>query len=338
MKKNKEEAFYHNEQKLNELEKEIFNYTNKENNLTEKEKNKFQQIQREYEKLLKTAYSDLSAWERVLLARSPSRPKSLDFIASLFENYIELHGDRYYGDDPAIITGLAMLDNKGIAVIGQQKGNDVEENVRRNFAMAHPEGYRKALRIMKLADKFSLPIVIFVDTPGAYPGIGAEERGQAEAIAKNIKEMFKISVPIIVFIIGEGASGGALGIGVGDAVLMLENTWYCVISPEGCASILWKDREKAPEVAELLKLSPEDLLEFKVIDEIIPEPRGGAHRNPEQTFLNTKDVLMKYLDRFAEMSPEELRIKRYERFRHIGAFQKNNKKKSSPPKKKGTQK
>ncbi len=333
MKKNKEAAFFRHENKLNELEKEIREYHAKGNELTTKERNKLQQAEAEYNKLLETDYSHLSAWERVLLARSPRRPKALDYIAAIFENYIELHGDRYFGDDPAIITGLAMFKNRGFAVIGQQKGNDVEENVRRNFAMAHPEGYRKALRIMQLADRFSLPIVIFIDTPGAYPGIGAEERGQAEAIAKNIKEMFKVKVPIIIFIIGEGASGGALGIGVGDAVLMLENTWYCVISPEGCASILWKDREKAPEVAELLKLSPPDLLEFGVIDEIVPEPRGGAHRNPQQTFDNTREVLIKYLDKFSAMTTEELQQKRYEKFRNIGSFQekKNKRKKNSAP-------
>jgi len=320
VKKSKENDFHKNENKLNELEKTIQEYRAKEEKLTSKEAQKLKQVEEEYNNLLKTAYSDLSAWERVLLARLPTRPRSFDFIASIFDNFIELHGDRFYGDDPAVISGLAMLKNRGFAVIGQQKGSDVEENLKRNFAMAHPEGYRKALRVMKLADKFSLPIVIFIDTPGAFPGIGAEERGQAEAIARNIREMFTIRVPIIVIIIGEGASGGALGIGVGDAVLMLENTWYCVISPEGCASILWKDQKKAPEVAEYLKLSPPHLQKFDVIDEIIPEPLGGAHRNSEQTFENTRKVLLKYLQKLLDMNPEELRKKRYERFRQLGSF------------------
>ena len=220
-------------------------------------------LRTELEEKKKEIYGNLTPWQRVLLARHPSRPHSLDYIMALFTDWVELHGDRGFADDPAVVCGLAKYHGQPVTIIGQQKGRDTKENLRRNFGMMHPEGYRKALRIMKMADKFNLPIVIFIDTPGAYPGIGAEERGQAEAIAKNLLEMTVLKVPIIVTIIGEGASGGALGIGMGDRILMLENAWYSVISPEGCAAILWRDRKEAQRSAEALKLTAKDLLELQ---------------------------------------------------------------------------
>lgn len=322
-----DKVLYDNEKMLDELEADIQQLEEKADQLTETEAKELATLKKNYSKKLEKAYNNLTPWQRVLLARLPQRPKSLEFINFIFDDFLECHGDRYYGDDPAIITGFAHLNGQGVAIIGQQKGQDVSENVKRNFGMAHPEGYRKALRIMQLADKFGLPIVIFVDTPGAYPGIGAEERGQAEAIAKNIKEMFKLNVPILVIVVGEGASGGALGIGVGDRVLMLENTWYCVISPEGCAGILWKDRAKAPVVADKLKLSPQDLLSMEVIDEIIEEPRGSAHRNPEAAFEKTKETIARCLDELLKIKKEDLKLQRYQKYRKIGVFKEGRRKK-----------
>jgi len=236
----------------------------------------------------------------------------------LMSDFIELHGDRCFADDKAIITGLAKLDNEGIGVIGHQKGRDTKENLKRNFGCAHPEGYRKALRIMQLAEKFSLPIVIFIDTPGAYPGIGAEERGQAQAIALNLREMAQIAVPIIAIVIGEGGSGGALGIGVADRICVLENAYYSVISPEGCAAILWKNGSKAPEAAEALKLTAPDLLKMGLIDEIIPEPLGGAHRDPQKTAEAIGEAIKRNLQELSALSKENLLKSRYRKFRQIG--------------------
>ena len=263
---------------------------------------------------------ELSAWERYQLASNKARPLSLDYIESLFTEFTEIHGDRQFGDDKAAICGTARFEGRACAVIGQQKGRDVQERLARNFGMMHPEGYRKALRVMKLASKFGLPILIFIDTKGAYPGLGAEERGQAEAIARNIHDMFAIETPIIVTIIGEGASGGALGIGVGDRVLMLENSWYNVISPEGCAAILWNDPAMAPRAAEALKLSATEVFKLGVIDEIIPEPNGGAHRDPGATFAEVRAALRRVLSELSALPNDELKAGRFAKYRSMGVF------------------
>lgn len=272
------------------------------------------------EHLKKDTYSNLNAWQKVQLARHPNRPYTLDYINMMMSDFVELHGDRYFAEDKAIVTGFAKLDNQKIVIIGHQKGRDTKENLIRNFGCAHPEGYRKALRVMKLAEKFDLPIVIFIDTPGAYPGIGAEERGQAQAIALNLREMAQISVPIIAIVIGEGGSGGALGIGVADRIYVLENAYYSVISPEGCAAILWKDGSKAQEAAEALKLTAQDLLEMGLIDQVIPEPLGGAHRDPQKTSEAMRKVINRDLKEIRLLSKENLLKSRYKKFRQIGAL------------------
>ncbi|MBP7836396.1 MAG: acetyl-CoA carboxylase carboxyltransferase subunit alpha, partial [Candidatus Omnitrophica bacterium] len=258
------------------------------------------------EHLKKDTYTNLSAWQRVQLARHPQRPYTLDYINLIMSDFIELHGDRLFSDDKAIVCGLAKLDKQKVAVIGHQKGRDTKENLKRNFGCAHPEGYRKALRVMQLAEEFDLPVVIFIDTPGAYPGIGAEERGQSQAIALNLREMASIATPIISVVIGEGGSGGALGVGVADRICVLENSYYSVISPEGCAAILWKDGAKAPLAAEVLKLTGEDLLKLKIIDEIIPEPLGGAHRDPQKTAANLKASVTQNVKELKSLNKEEL--------------------------------
>jgi len=263
-------------------------------------------------------YSNLTAWQRVQIARHPARPYTLDYIQMLMRDFIELHGDRSFADDKAIIGGFANLQQQGIMVIGHQKGRDTKENLTRNFGCAHPEGYRKALRLMRLAEKFDLPTVIFIDTPGAYPGIGAEERGQAQSIALNLREMVSIAVPILAIVIGEGGSGGALGIGVADRICVLENAYYSVISPEGCAAILWKSGSKAPEAAEVLKLTSQDLLKLGIIDETIPEPLGGAHRDPEKMGETIKIAIQKHIKELLALSKPELLKARYRKFRNIG--------------------
>lgn len=278
------------------------------------------QLTQRLSKLKREIFENLTAWQRVQVARHPKRPYTLDYIDLIMEDFVQLHGDRLFSDDKAIVAGFAKVDNQKVAVIGHQKGRDTKENLLRNFGCAHPEGYRKALRIMQLAQKFDLPIVIFIDTPGAYPGIGAEERGQAHSIAYNLREMTAISVPIIIFIIGEGGSGGALGIGIGDRVCILENAYYSVISPEGCAAILWRDRAKAPEAAEALKLTAEDLLKLGIVEEMVKEPLGGAHRDPETCASNIKATIKKYLQELMPLSKKELLEKRYKRFRKIGVF------------------
>ncbi|MDR1590840.1 MAG: acetyl-CoA carboxylase carboxyltransferase subunit alpha [Puniceicoccales bacterium] len=265
-------------------------------------------------------FANLSPWQRVLIARHPCRPYAKDYIDHIFSNFQELHGDRLFFDDRAIIGGFATLQGEPIMVIGQQKGRSLNENIECNFGCPYPEGYRKALRLMKLAEKFSLPIITFVDTPGAYPGIGSEERHVAEAIAVNLRDMGRLETSIISIIIGEGGSGGALGIAVADRVLALENSYYSVISPEGCAAILWKDRKFAPDAAEALQLSPEILLKFGIVEEILPEPLGGAHRNPNAVFASTKEAILRHLKILKKFSPKQLLEKRYTRFRHIGAF------------------
>jgi acetyl-CoA carboxylase carboxyl transferase subunit alpha len=277
-------------------------------------------ISKKISKLEKEIYGDLTNWQRTQISRHLNRPHTLDYINHLFSDFTELYGDRKFKDDPAIVAGFAKYEGISLAVIGHQKGKDVREMAHRNFGMAHPEGYRKAMRVMDLANRWGKPIVTFIDTPGAFPGIGAEERGQAEAIASSIYFMFSVSVPIICVVIGEGGSGGALAIGVGNRILMLENACYSVISPEGCAAILWRDGSKGPLAADALKPTSYELLKVNVIDEVINEPFGGAHRNWEQTFLSAKAVLTKHLKELIEITPEKLRDERYDKFRKMGIF------------------
>lgn len=283
-------------------------------------------IQQQISLLKEKIYSNLTPWQIVEISRHPQRPTAIDYINYLIEGFIELHGDRYFGDDKSIITGVGKLRGveniKGmeVVVVAQEKGKTVEEKMYRNFGMPNPEGYRKALRVMRLAEKHKLPILTLVDTPGAFPGIGAEERGQAEAIAKNLAEMSILKTPIVVVVIGEGGSGGALGIAVGDRILMLQYATYSVISPEGCASILWRDASYAPQAAEALKLTAKDLKELGVIDEIVPEPLGGAHKNPSYVFNYLQKRLLEIFLDLKKMSPEKLVQKRYEKFRKMGAY------------------
>jgi acetyl-CoA carboxylase carboxyl transferase subunit alpha len=266
-------------------------------------------------------YAGLNAWQRAQIARHPKRPHTLDLVNLLLEDWVELHGDRVFGDDKAIVGGLASFDGESVVVIGHQKGRDTRENIARNFGMPHPEGYRKALRLMQLAGKFGKPIITFIDTPGAYPGLGAEERGQAEAIARNLREMAGLPTPVICVVTGEGGSGGALAIGVGNRVLMLEYAIYSVISPEGCAAILWGDAAKAPEAAELMRVTAPDLLKLGVIDAIVPEPVGGAHRNWEATAASLRAALRDQLWQLKSKSEAELIEERQEKFRRIGVFE-----------------
>lgn len=265
-------------------------------------------------------YSHLGAWQRVQLARHPLRPYTLDYVRMLFEGFSEIHGDRAFADDPALICGMAFYHGEPVMIIGQQKGRDTKQRVARNWGQAKPEGYRKALRVMHLAAKFKRPIFTFVDTPGAYPGVGAEERGQAEAIAKNLREMARLPVPILVTITGEGGSGGALAIALGDRIHMLENSVYSVISPEGCASIMWRDSTKAEIAAEALKITAKDLLQMKLVDEIVPEPEGGAHLDPETTAKVLDRVLQSSLKDLAKLPAADLLSQRYEKFRRMGRF------------------
>jgi acetyl-CoA carboxylase carboxyl transferase subunit alpha len=277
-------------------------------------------LEEKLKKLKKETYSNLTASQKVQIARHPFRPTALDYINLITKDFLPLFGDRLFREDKAIVCGFAKLEGRKIVVIGHQKGKDTKENIERNFGCAHPEGYRKALRVMRLGERFSMPIICLIDTPGAYPGIGAEERGQAQAIAENIREMFSLRTPIIVVIIGEGGSGGALGIGVGDRILIMEYAYYSVISPEGCAAILWKDASKKDEAAEVLKLTASDLLKLGVVDEIIPEPEGGAHRNYEEAADNLKKYILKNLEEVSKIEIEELLKIRYEKYRKIGVF------------------
>lgn len=265
-------------------------------------------------------YTHLTAWQRVQLARHVQRPFALDYISRCFTDWVELHGDRVFGDDKAMPSGLATIGSFRCVVITNQKGRDTKENVKRNFGCAHPEGYRKALRLMRLAEKFSLPIVSLIDTPGAYPGIGSEERHIAEAIAVNLREMMILQVPIVAAVIGEGGSGGALGIGVADRVLILENAYYSVISPEACSAILWKDRRHAAQAAEALKLTAQDLVGLGVVDEIVPEPEGGAHRDHVAAAQMLGDAIQQNLERLNALTIDELLEKRYRKFRRMGRF------------------
>lgn len=277
-------------------------------------------LEERYRQLEEEIYSNLSASQKMQLARHPQRPAALDYIHAIFKDFIEFHGDRVYGDDLSIVGGIARLENIPVTVVGHQKGKDTKENIARNFGMPHPEGFRKGLRLMQQANKFGRPIITFIDTPGAYPGGAAEERGQAEAIARNLMEMADFRVPIICVVIGEGGSGGALALGVGNRVLMLENSIYSVISPNGAASILWKDASKADQAAEAMKITAPDLLGMKIIEEIIPEPKGGAHRDMEDQAARIRESLLRHLNELMKMSSDELREDRYRKYRNIGAY------------------
>ncbi len=277
-------------------------------------------LEKKVDQLRESIFTNLTRWQRVQLARHPDRPYTLDYIHLMTEDFVELHGDRLFGDDKAIVGGLARIGDQPVVILGHQKGRDTKSNVFRNFGMPNPEGYRKALRLMHLAAKFKRPVITLLDTPGAYPGLGAEERGQAEAIARNLFEMSHLPVPIIVVIIGEGASGGALGIGVGDRILMFENSWYSVIAPESCSSILWRSWEYKEQAAEALKLTASDLLEQKIIDRIVPEPPGGAHRNHEMVASTLKKILLEELRALQKIKPDKLVEKRVEKFSKMGAW------------------
>ena len=311
----KEETFFELEKPLIKLREEI-----KKLESDPKNKEKINKLKKEIRTKWKEIESKLTPLHIIQIARHPQRPYTLDYIDYLIEDFMELHGDRRFGDDPAIVAGLGFYHGQTVAVIGHQKGRTTKEKLFRNFGMPHPEGYRKALRIMKLANKFGFPILTFIDTPGAYPGIGAEERGQAEAIAYNLREMAKFEVPIINIVIGEGGSGGALAIGIGDRILMLQYSFYSVISPEGCAAILWKSQEAVSLAAKSLRLTSKDLFSFGVIDEIIPEPIGGAHADYEKTFKNVDRYIKKNLEELQKLSPQERLELRYKKFRKMGIF------------------
>ena len=286
--------------------------------LSEVDTNKISKIQKELDEKLKTIYSNLDHWQTTMVARNEDRPKSKFFIDNLFEDFISLAGDRYYGEDKSVLTGFAKFNGQSVLVIGQEKGDDLDSRIERNFGMMRPEGYRKTIRLMELADKFDIPIISFIDTPGAYPGVGAEERGQAEAIAKSIECCMKLKVPTIAIVIGEGGSGGAIALASSNKVLMLENAIYSVISPEGCATILWRDPKKMLDAAKAMKLSAKDLLELEIIDEIIPEPSGGAHRDKDLILENVRNILNQNLENFKQMSPEEIFNGRKNKFLRIG--------------------
>jgi acetyl-CoA carboxylase carboxyl transferase subunit alpha len=278
-------------------------------------------IEEKVEATRRSIYSNLTPWQRVQIARHPRRPYALDYIGALFEGFQELHGDRLFHDDQALIGGTAFFEGASVMLIAQQKGRETKEKIARNFGMAQPEGYRKALRLVKMAEKFGLPVIAFIDTPGAYPGIGAEERHVAEAIAVNLREMAMLGVPTIAVVIGEGGSGGALGIGVTDRVLILENSYYSVISPEGCAAILWKDAAAAPQAAAALKPDAQNLAAFGIVEEIIPEPPGGAHNQPEQAAAAIREPLRRHLAALRALPVEALREQRYQRYRRLGLFE-----------------
>ncbi len=277
-----------------------------------------EKLEKKLDKLKADLFTNLTDWQRAQLARHPKRPYTLDYLERICERFEELHGDRRYGDDAAIVAGLGWIDGNPVMIIGQQKGRDTKQKILRNFGMPKPEGYRKALRLMKLAEKFQRPILCLIDTPGAYPGVDAEERGQAEAIARNLLEMAKLEVPVVAVVLGEGGSGGALALGVADRVLMMENAIYSVISPEGCASILWKDASQAPKAAAALKLTAPHLLELGIIDAIIKEPLGGAHSNYDAAAAALKEAIIEAFSELSDLSAEQLVEERYQKFAHIG--------------------
>ena len=285
---------------------------------TDKRANKITELEKKIDETKESLYANLNPWQRVQIARHTNRPFMLDYVERCFSDFLELHGDRHIGDDDAMPGGMATIGDQKCVIVGHQKGRNTKENLKRNFGSAHPEGYRKALRLMKMAEKFQLPVITLIDTPGAYPGIGAEERNIAESIAFNLKEMMVLKTPIIAVVIGEGGSGGALGIGVADRVLMMENAYYSVISPEGCAAILWKDRKHAPEAAEALKLSADHLLKLEVIDSVVSEPQGGAHRDHDAAADSLKNAILSALEELKDKNTEELLKLRYEKFRKLG--------------------
>jgi acetyl-CoA carboxylase carboxyl transferase subunit alpha len=278
-------------------------------------------LEKKIEALQRSIHASLTPWQRVQIARHKKRPHALDYVGLICEGFQELHGDRQFSDDRALVGGPAYFEGRSVMIVAQQKGRDTRENIVRNFGMPHPEGYRKALRLMKMAEKFGMPVLTFIDTPGAYPGIGSEERHVSEAIAVNLREMSLLRVPTISTVVGEGGSGGALGIGVTDRVLILENSYYSVISPEGCAAILWKDGAAAPQAAEALKLSADNLRKLGVVDEVIPEPAGGAHHDAARTASSLKAALRKHLRELRSLSPEKLLDARYSRYRHLGVYE-----------------
>jgi len=306
------------EKPLDEIEKELEGLRSQAEATGEGDEARIDLLQGELDAKRSKIFARLKPWQRVQVARHPARPRSLDYIRWMLTDWTELKGDRRFGDDKAVVTGFGKFEGRPVAAIGQQKGIDTKDNITRNFGMMHPEGYRKALRIMQVAEKFKIPILIFIDTQGAFPGIGAEERGQAEAIAWNMMQMSGVCVPIICSVIGEGASGGALGLGVGDRLIMLEYAWYSVITPEGCAAILWRDSARAAEAAEALKLTAEDLDRFGLVDEIVPEPLGGAHRNHGETASNLKAAIGRHLDELVKIESDALVDQRFERYRTIG--------------------
>ncbi|HBC86526.1 MAG TPA: acetyl-CoA carboxylase carboxyl transferase subunit alpha [Lentisphaeria bacterium] len=277
-------------------------------------------LRKKIDETKRTIYESLTPWQRVQLARHPDRPYMLDYLGRIFTDFLELHGDRRFSEDPAIVGGFAKLDGKPVVVLGTQKGRNIKENVFRNFGCPHPEGYRKALRIMKLAEKAKVPIITIIDTPGAFPGIASEERHIGEAIAVNLREMFELPVPFLATVIGEGGSGGALGISVGNRILLMENSYYSVITPEGCAAILWKDRAFSAKAAESLRLTAKDLMELGIIDEIVKEPLGGAHKDYDSAAESLKKALKKNLAELEKLSPKELRENRYNKYRKLGVF------------------
>ncbi len=291
-------------------------------------------LQGKLEQLKDQIYGAITPWQRVMIARHPQRPYTLDYIQAIFTNFIELHGDRTFSEDSALIGGLAFFEGMPVVVMGHQKGRTVQESMKRNFGMPHPEGYRKALRLMKLAEKFNRPVITLIDTPGAYPGVGAEERGQARAIAVNLLEMAGLKTPMVNIVIGEGGSGGALAIGMGDRLLMCENAWYSVISPEGCAAILFRDAARAQEAATALKLTAPELKNLNVVDDILPEARGGMHRDPSFTFEALKGALRRHLQEISALSLDQLLETRYQKFRTLGAWRDAAEELSASPKKK----
>ena len=308
------------EKPLLELEKQLTTLRAVSNESKVDVSNEISAIEQKIKQTKGDIYSNLTPWQRVQLSRHPKRPYSLDYIAHVFTGFEELHGDRRFREDAAIVGGPAFLDGKPVMVIGQQKGRNTKDNLKRNFGCPHPEGYRKAMRLMEMAEKFEMPIVTLIDTPGAYPGIGAEERHVAEAIAVNIRDMSALKVPIVTIVIGEGGSGGALGMAVADEVMIMENSYYSVISPEGCAAILWKDRAAAPKAADALRFSPEHLKSFNVVDRIVKEPLGGAHRDHEVAATAVKEAINDALSRLQKKNVEELLEERYQKFRNLGVF------------------
>ena len=320
------------EKQIVEFEKTIsqFKKQNKETSLLSVDE--LRKLEKKLDKLKGKVYASLSAWDRVLICRHPERPRSIDYIQNMCDEFVELFGDRTFGDDHAVVGGLAIIDGRKFVIIGQEKGCDTESRLHRNFGMLHPEGFRKALRLAKLGEKFSLPVICLLDTPGAYPGLSAEERGQGWAIAMNLREFSRLKTPIIVTVIGEGCSGGALGMGIGDVIGMLEHAYYSVISPEGCASILWKDASRNSEAAATLKMHAEDLLGFDVIDKMIDEPLGGAHHDPEEAYRNVKSFILENWEILKVFPPEILLKRRYQKFRKIGRYASETSSKSSSTK------